>query len=262
MTTKEKTMNGTNAIPRANTVHDFLSHKTMEKGGAFLKDWKEKGSLECYLHMAHVPTVVWTHKWPTIVVLEDKVTRQATKRVFGKTYVCPEPEQVLKKQYHRSRDTEAREVPPTRCGMCRLLDWVYRQIVEGKLPLEKTLFRVAGDVEKERSVIHAAGFVGMLKPEKLSDAAKERLRAAGVSFKEGFKENCMSKAGYVAVVVDAAKPSEGAQITTLSSSLGDKLKDVIRDKMIEMKKAKGTRTSATPSSTRTCSSCSTTRTRR
>lgn len=232
-------------IRRPNAVEDFLNHKTMERGGAFLKDWKDAGSLEHFLHMAHIPTVVWTHKWPTLVVVTDKTTQQPVTRVFGKTYICPEDEDTLKAQWHRY-DNETRKKPPQVCGMCRLLDWVYMRIVTGKLPLERAIFRIAGDIEKERAVIHAGGFIGELKADRLSENAKARLQAAGVSLKDGFKENCMAKAGYVAVVVPAGSPADGAQITTIASSLGDKLKDVIKDKMLEAKKEKGDATLGDP----------------
>jgi hypothetical protein len=224
---------------KPNTVHDFLKHRTQERGGAFLKNWKERGHFEHFLHMRHIPTVVWSHQWPTLVVREDKQTKEAVTHVWSKQYNCPETEQVLKKQYFRDRDTQRRKFPPEHCGMCRLLDWVYMQIVSGNLSLEVPIFRVAGSVEKERTTITAAGFCGQLKEDKLSEEGKKKLRDAGVSFREGYRENCMAKAGYVAVVVDAAAPSDGAQITTIAASLGDKLKDVITDKMIEAKKTKG-----------------------
>jgi hypothetical protein len=220
-------------------IRKFLAHKTQERSGGFLKDWKDKGKLDNWLHTKHVPECVWTHSWPTVVAREDKDTKEVIRHVWSKSYVCPEPENVLKKQYFRDKETGLLKLAPRYCGLCRFLDWVYMQILTGKLKIEQPLFKMSGDIEKETALLHAGGLCNQLKADKLSDGAKSRVAKAGISLRESFKENVMARAQYIAVIVDDNDPGAGAQIATIASSLGDKIKDVIAESMDNAEETKG-----------------------
>jgi hypothetical protein len=219
----------------AQTVDEFLNHRTQEKGGGYLKGWKKDGKLRHFLHTKHVPTAVWSHTFPTIVTFTDKDTNKEVRHVWSRNYGCPETEKLLKSQYFRF-DDGSRKFPPRECGQCRLNEWFYQRLNEGALPIETPIFRVTGDLGDEATTIHLGGALNLLKPDKLSLATKERLQKAGVSlnWKATKAQNLLAGPNYVAVVVKADAPTDGALVTTIRASLGDKIKTVIAN---EMKKA-------------------------
>lgn len=215
-----------------NKVDDFLKHRTSDRGGgAFLKGWKEKGKVNVWLHMQHTPLAIWQHGLPRIHIQEDKDTKEATRRVFSGRLNCWESEAVLKKQYKRDKDSGLRDIDPRSCGVCKLLEWMHQGILKGKLPIETPVFQFDADDPKESVTLHAGGMCNMLKPDKLTDKEKIALKKGGVFMKDAWKENAMSKASYIMVVVNHDAVDDGLLIATESASLGDAMKDVISDAM-------------------------------
>jgi hypothetical protein len=217
-----------------NAIDSFLSHKTSEGGGAFLKKWRKKDEitkLNTWIHTDQPPIALWQHEFPRLFVKDDKNTGESITLVWGGKYKCREDESVLRKQYHRN-DDGSRKTPPQRCPFCRLIE-VVRQLVETKqLDWSKVLFRFEGD--KDIRVVHAGGIYNAFKDEweTLDPKEKKRLLDAGITMKkEGgvWQENGIAKCAYVFSIVVNDNPSAGCQITTETSLLGDKVREVIND---------------------------------
>jgi hypothetical protein len=94
------------------------------------------------------------------------------------------------------------------------------------------IFRFVGDDESKAVVVHAAGiyngFGGDLTPDEVAQLKKARIFRT-----EAWRENLMAKLSYAFAVVDNANISSGVQIAIETSLLGDKVKGVINDAMME-----------------------------
>jgi hypothetical protein len=216
----------------AQSLDDFLNHRTQEKGGGYLKSWKKEGKLRHFLHQKHPPTAVWAHPWPTIVTLRDKDTSAEIRHVWSRDYNCLEAESLLKSQYFRF-DDGSRKVPPRACGMCRLNEWFYQRLARGILPIDTPVFRIDGDVQEENTTIYLGGLLGLFKAEKLSDQTKARLVEKGISlnWQHTKKQNLIARANYVAVVCKVDAAADGALVTKITAGHGDKIKKAISDEI-------------------------------
>jgi hypothetical protein len=213
-----------------NNVDEFLKHKTTERGGQFLKNWKEKSppEINTVLHMKRMPVIIWQHGFPRIVIREDKDTKKITRLIWGGNYKCREDEKTLKKQYHRNDDGTRKHVP-TKCPLCRLIELVRDLVEEEKLDWRVPIFKFVGD--EDTRIIHAGGIFGAFKQDDLTDEEIKQLKDAGIKRSEAFMENVYASCKYIFCIVDADDPGSGVQIATVTSSLGDKVKEVINDRM-------------------------------
>jgi hypothetical protein len=216
----------------AQSLDDFLNHRTQEKGAGRLKSWKKDGKLRHFLHTKHPPTAVWAHAWPTIVTLRDRDTNVEIRHVWGRDYTCLESEALLKSQYFRF-DDGTRKVPPCACGQCKLNEWFYQRLARGILPIDTPVFKIDGDVQEENTTIYLGGLLNLLKPEKLSDATKSRLVEKGISlnYKHTRRQNLIARANYIVVLCGVDAPADGARITKITAGHGDKIKKAISDEI-------------------------------
>ena len=222
------------------SMEDFLSHKSTDRGGGFLGNWKKKGKFRLFLHTRILPQPLWQHGFPRIAVKEDE-DGEAVRHVWMGKYACSEAEAVLKKQYKRDDDSGARLIPPQRCGACKMLDWLWHAVDDGTIKWTDVVFDFNGDVPDEQQRLHAAGlFSGFPKDKKeLTKEEAVELRQAGVMLNKVWGENAMAKLSYVFCLVNADNPEDGLQIATETSLLGDKVKDVIADAIASLGPDKG-----------------------
>jgi hypothetical protein len=215
------------------SMDEFLNHKSTDRGGSFLGNWKKDGKIVVWMHRKQMPVAVWQHKLPKIVVREEGDDDESVTHVWTGEYVCHEDEAVLKKQYKRDRESGEREVPPRRCPVCKLVEHVRALVDEGKIDETAELFRFEADDDDETRVVHAAGMYGGF-PKNLKEATdeqKEAFKKAHIRLSDVWAENGMAKLSYVFAVVSDEDVGEGVQIAKETGLLGDKVKDVIADAM-------------------------------
>lgn len=213
-----------------NEIDDFLNHKSSERGGSYLKSWKDNGSVVVWIHTKHVPKAVWIHPLPKVVVREDRNSGSPTREVWGGSYICYEREDTLKKQYKRT-DSGQREFPPRRCPICRFVEWVRLMVESGKMNWCREVFRFDADDPQKTKVLHAGGLYNAFGARDLEDAQVKEMAKHGVYAKTAWRENAMAKLNYLFVVVNDDDPEAGPVVTTVTGLLGDKTKDVIRKAM-------------------------------
>lgn len=221
-------------------LDDFLAHKTGSAGGGKeLRKWKDNKasgetparSVDIVLHRQRGSFAsVWVHSLPNLVVLEDKQTKRSVTRVFGRDYVCHENEDTCRK--HKRHYWGYDDAPVVeRCGICKFGDWLYAQVVEGRLSWVDPVLRFEGDVSEETKVIHAGGFYGVFGSTKLTDVEKAELKEARISPKVSWQENSLVAAKYLFIVAEHQKPDNGLQIAYESSLLGDRMKTLFKEQM-------------------------------
>lgn len=213
-----------------NTVDDFLNHKGSEGGsGKRLKSWaKYPGYMNFWLHTKQMPCSVWFHRIPELVVRQDKDDRTIVKKnVWGRQHACWEDESILKKQRFRTPEGR-REYPPTKCGICRLIEAIRELVLDGAIQDTDVLFEFTGsDDPTENKILHAGGFANMWKREA-SDEEKERLKKHGIYMSKAWDENGQAKLSYVFAGGNHDAPDDGLQIAVQTQLLGDKVKATIR----------------------------------
>lgn len=220
-----------------NAIDGFLNHSgSTGGGGKFLKGWKKDGRLYAWLHTMQLPIGLWRHNFPQLIVKENKDTRRIERHIWGQSDNCWEPEDVLKEQNFRKKDTKVREKMPTRCPQCRLIEHVWQRVnVTKDLDFTAPILRFEGaDNPKENVIIHAAGIYNGFSTTavaKFTDAQKEAVAKAGIFLSEAWKENDKASLSYVFTIVSNDKPGDGVQITVEKSSLGDRVKGVINDRI-------------------------------
>jgi len=213
-----------------NHIDQFLKHKTTERGGQFLKKWTDRNppEINTFLHMRRLPVVLWQHPLPRIGVREDKQTRTSKRYVYGGNVNCREDEAILRKQYHRD-DNGLRKAAPVKCPICRTIEFIRDLVEEDRLDWLTPVFKFAGDDESR--IIHAGGIFGAFNDDDLSEEEIRQIKSIGLKMNEVFQEKVYSKCNYVFCVVDADNVGDGVQIATVTNLLGDKVKEVINDKM-------------------------------
>lgn len=217
-----------------NSVDAFLGHKTSASGSKFLTGWKEKGKLYAWLHCLQLPIGLWRHNFPMLVVREDKETGKVERHVWGQSLNCWETEDVLLKQNFRDKDTKVREAMPTRCPLCRFIEYIWQEVYAGRLKWTDPILRYDGaDDPKENRLLHAAGIYNGFSDfgNKLTDEQKAEMKAASVYPSEAWKENCKASASYVFTLVNHDKIQDGVVVTIEKGTLGDKVKGVINDQL-------------------------------
>jgi len=221
------------------TIDDFLSHRTSEaSGGKYLSDWKKRKKITTWLHTGIKPKVLWRHGGiPRVVSRENRNTGEQEVQLWGGQWVCHEREDVLKKQY-KYNDDGSRTVPPKVCPLCKLIAHVHAMVQSGDLSWTDTIFQFDADDSSKSVTIHAGGLYNAFGRD-LDDQQKLELKRAGISPRESWKETAMAKANYMFCVVDHENPDNGVQIATVTSLLGDKIKDVIVDARESLGREKG-----------------------
>lgn len=217
------------------SIEEFLSHKSTEKSGGFLGNWKkrEPPKVKTVLHTKIMPVILYRHGGiPRVEVVEKD---GESKRVFWSgNWVCPEDEGVLKRMYHRE-DDGARTVPPRTCGICKFTEAVRALVRAEEILWTDPVLRFVAD--EETLVLHAGGLWNAFGNKNLTDAHKAQMKKAGISPREAWKENIQPKLNYLFAVVDIDDDAAGVQIAIETSSLGDKVKTVIFDSIDDAKEA-------------------------
>jgi hypothetical protein len=217
------------------SLDDFMSHSTTSARGTFLKKWKErrpvppatKPTCNTVLLMQDSIYVLYRHDFPRVHVMKE--TNE--KVVWSGNYVCSEEEKVLKNMYRRDNE-DRRTEPPKTCGACKLIEWTYQQILDGKLSWTEPVFRFEADNAKNTKLLHAGGICNMFAKKDMPPEDKQDLAKHGIYQKNAWAENCLAKAKYLLLVVDFDDPQAGVQIAIESSSLGSAIRGVIHDRRI------------------------------
>ena len=209
------------------SLNDFLGHKTSVPFGKRFGNWKENGPATIWLHRRLPFQIIWTHGFSQVVKKQDD-----SIDVWGASFVCHDSEEVVQKQFKRD-DDGARIVPPQKCGICKMLDWISVQVAVQEISWVAPIFRFEGDDPKNNRIYRAGGLLGMFNSDKLNDSQRAQMRKAGVYAKEAWKEQATAKAKYEFCLVDNADLSAGCVVATEPAQLGDKLKKAIRDVMTQ-----------------------------
>ena len=215
-----------------NSIDEWLSHRgTDRRGGDYLRNWKEDGHINVWLHTRRLPISLWQHMFPQLVVFDDRDTGETRKAFWGRSANCHEDETVLKKRYKRDRSTDEREVPPRACPQCKLAEVVRGMVREGKLKWTDEVFVFKGATNADdNQVIHAGGLYGAFSG-KLSDDDLDDLKEHGISPREAWRENSLVKENAVFCVVDDDNVEDGVQVATQTGLLGEKVRGVINDEI-------------------------------
>lgn len=224
------------------SIKDFLGHQAQAPRGAFLKNWKDKGSVTTWLHRNADILGLWRHQFPRLVPLEDKQTGAKRVEVWGHSYNCHETEDLLKIQFRRDPKDNSRVAPPEVCGFCKMLEHIYQGIDNGSIDWTQEVFRFEGAGNKNNPsgvvTLHAGGLVGAYNGN-LTEEEKAELRAHKIFPSEAWKEKAQASLNYLFCVVDDSAPSAGVQVAIETSLLGDKVKTVIKDQLISRGEEEG-----------------------
>lgn len=222
----------------AMSLDEFLGHKTSTRddGGRVL-NWKKRkpARLNAWLHTQAPFVALWRHGFPRIVEIERDGEKM--REVWGGTFNCHETEEVLRKQYRRTQNGE-RILPPERCPICKLNEYLRTEVREGRLNWLTPVFEFVADDPEQTVVLTAAGIFNGFNGD-LSRAEVAEMRRAGVSQKDAWKQNCMAKCSYVFTIVDADEPGDGVQVCVETTALGDAVKAVVRNQMDALGETEG-----------------------
>lgn len=217
------------AVKQFNDFDDWSNHKPTDRrvNNTLGSKWKDKdgdngGHICVIVHEKRAPIAVYQHQFPREIVFEDK-SGQSITAFWSKPHTCHEPEEVLRKQYHRD-DEGNREMEPTECPMCMLLEWVYQRMLDGDILAKDVLFNFDGATEaKNNARLTAAGMTGVFKAKQLPDILEEQR----VPEKQNdFKELVNAKCNYILTVVDYDNPGEGVQNMCETMAVGQGIKDL------------------------------------
>ena len=218
-------------------LNDFLGHTTKTGGGktGFLRGWRKRTppAVTVFLHRKSPIVALWQHNVPHIYEQKDE-GGSVTRRVFGGSWNCLESEAVLTKQYRRDRDTGERLVPPVVCPICRMMEALRDLYEQGAIGFADSLFRWEGDDPQETQVLSYGGILNQYGSDRLDDTEKAAMAKARISLKEAWKENLFAKCNYLFVVADADDPETGIQVAVETTSLGDHVKECIRNQMVSL----------------------------
>lgn len=223
------------------TLDEFLGHTTNAPKSAYLSRWrkrpppagKTKPSVRVILHQHVGFEVLWRHQWKRMFEIDGKMD------VNFANLVCHEEERVIKAQ-HRRLDDDSRSLPPQKCGMCKMIEWVRQRINDEEMAITEPLFRYVSDVNpSHNATLRAGGITGLFGGDKLTDDEQLEMRKHGIFKKEAFKEKALAQANYAFVVVEYDAPAEGVQIAVESALLGDKMKTAIFDRISSLGREEG-----------------------
>lgn len=211
----------------------FLGHSGSSGGGSFLKNWKDGGRIDVWLHPRAKIVPLWSHNWYTVG--KDRETREPTLRTYR--VVSLEREAILKHRFRRS-DDGTREHPPEICPFSKLLEWVHQAIIRKEIRWTDEIF-VFDEVPKDAVILHAGGFTGMFNSKDLEPSELAELRRAGIRRDDAWKEAAHARMQYIFRIVKNSAPEEGCLIALESQALGDKVKRVIGDRIDDVGREKG-----------------------
>lgn len=217
------------AIKQFNDFDEWMDHKPTDRrvNNTLGNKWKEKdgdngGHICIIMHEKRAPIAVYQHQFPREIVFEDKQGQQVVA-FWSKPATCWESEEVLRKQYHRDEDGR-RELEPSDCPMCLLLEWVYQRMLDGDILAKDVLFDFTGATEaKNNARLTAAGMTGVFKAKQLPEILEEQRVAEK---RDDFKELVNAKCSYILTVVDYDNPSEGVQNMCETMAVGQGIKDL------------------------------------
>jgi hypothetical protein len=222
----------------------FFTHTSREKGGNFLKSWRENpGFIDIWFHVKAPPAALWRHPFHKLEPREDKAKGIHRIEIWSNPLACYEPEVVLKKQFRIDKKTGERNFPPKVCPMCRLLEWLRLAIWNNQLDWRTPVFKFQGVDSRtglpDVRTLHAGGMLGQFSAQDMSQEDKDELNSAGIFQKEAWKENVQAKLWYLFVVVAENDPARGVQIAIEKGSLGDAIKKIVEKRMEEFGVEKG-----------------------
>lgn len=209
-----------------NGIDDFLKKRGWDNSGGFLNKWKKKQppEINIWLHTRRMPILLGQHNFPYIKVREDRQTGRVRKEVWSQSHNCHEKLEVLERQ--KKRDEEGRrEVPPTVCGFCRMVEYVRWCVETGKVGIAAPVFVLEGDAETK--VLHAGGFCGLFS--EADGAELDEIRKAGIKKDEYWKEDCCASRKVLHCVVDNDEPGNGVQISIESIMMHGVMQDMVVD---------------------------------
>jgi hypothetical protein len=120
-----------------------------------------------------------------------------------------------------------------------MIEEVRRVVREGNIDWTVKLFKFVGDDPSKAIILHAGGIYNAYRNDDMTDGDKKALKKAGISLKDAWKENLNAKCNYVFRVVDNDNPNGGNQIAIETTSLGKKVKKVIKDAMTSLGREEG-----------------------
>lgn len=215
------------------SIQDFLKHSTRGDKRSYLSKWKDADpySIIVWLHTLASIIAIWRHRFPEVVVREDKQTRAISKEVWGGNFNCIETEAVLKRQSYRNKEVGGRETPPEKCPFCMMIEFVRTLVESGQLDWRTPIFRFEGTDPSKTQVLHAGGIYNAFGNKDLTADEKKQLYDASIWIKDAWAQNLMAKMNYIFAVVEHHHPEKGIQVAIEAGLLGDKVKSVIAKEM-------------------------------
>lgn len=234
----------------------FLNHSSGGGGGAFLKSWRDDGSIDVWLHPKAPPGVRWAHSFWELKTFKKKAKNNEETEVEelrSYRWICHEREAILRRQRFRDDDigrradpaspsparvcggivgNGRREYPPEACPMCLLIEWVRDQIRDERIPWTSVLFTWTTK-EGDEEIVTAGGFAGLFgrATNDYSREQLEQLRRAHVERDESYLEAGGARCDYLLRVVDSGNPADGCVIAPVADTLGRLVQKAIRDRI-------------------------------
>lgn len=200
----------------------------------FLEKWQDRPGHKCniFLHTKATIAEVYRHGFFRTYDEKDKTTGAVTRRVYFTTLNCHETIENSRKQNKRDAVTGLRVNPPCFCPMDKLSEWCKAQVFSGALKWTDKLFEfkgIAKNGKEEVKTIRVGGMYNGFGGDKLTQAQKDDLTAAGLDPREAWKDNGVGKQSAVIRCIDADNLEKGVMIAVQPSSVGDAIRKVIRD---------------------------------
>ena len=216
---------------------DFMAYDPKGGGGGgFLSGWKNNeegkgglGMVTVFLHKVMWATAFWLHNWPRLVEVEDKETKDKVMHVWGGRWGCHEREVINKKQNFRDKRTHEREYPPEVCPICRIVDHLATQYLNGKIKLTQPVFQFDGDDPAESITLTVGGLFGRYGAKELSVAEIREIKSERIDRSESFKEDMRSKLKFLYLVVDTQHVDKGVQKAFEGEALTNAIKKAVGD---------------------------------
>ena len=245
----------TTRMPTGMSLAQWAAHAQRSGKNSYVKDWKERGFIEFWLHPTASILSLYRHPFVRVWVKKDEATGTATRTIQFDPVVCYEDEDVLESMHFRD-DAKMRKVPPKVCPICIMQEHLIQLVWSGKLDWRKPLFKFDATDPSTSRLYHVGGFTGLfagkkLTPEKLAeisgaestDPVKRAAQIAGsdpwypatkwggpiyqTGDKAAFKSNAQPKQEYALTVVDNSDVAAGASIMFAGKDFGAKVLAVI-----------------------------------